>query len=119
MDPEDPVSIIHQKISNEEHYSWQYLLSDYALENGRLYFNNKLYLPNQESLCHRIVQESHDQPMTRHSGVAKTYEILQQQYYWPKMIDSICQYIRNCHVCSSAKPARDRQRELLPLFVPY
>ena len=57
--------------------------------------------------------------MTGHLEVAKTYEILQWQYYWPKMIDSVCQYIRNCHVCSRAKPARNRQANLLPLPVPY
>ena len=45
MDPEDPLFVISQKISNEEHHSHQYLLSDYSLKNGRLYFNNKL-LPN-------------------------------------------------------------------------
>ena len=77
MDPEDPMFVISQKISNAEHHSQQYLLSNYSLKNGRLYFNNKLFLPNQEPLRHRILQESHDQPMTGHPGVAKTYEILQ------------------------------------------
>ena len=57
--------------------------------------------------------------MTGHSGDTKTYETFQRQYYWPKMIDSVRQYIRNCHVCSRAKPARDRQSKLLPLSVPY
>ena len=51
INSEDVVFVISKKISNREHYSWQYLLSDYVLENGCLYFNNKLYLPNQESLC--------------------------------------------------------------------
>ena len=46
MNPEDPVFVISQKISNREHHSCQYLLSDYTLENERLYFNNKLFLPN-------------------------------------------------------------------------
>ena len=81
MDPEDPVFVISQKISNREHHSCQYLFSNYFLENGRLYFNNKLFLPNQEPLRYRILLESHDQPMTGHPGIAKIYEILQQQYY--------------------------------------
>ena len=118
MDSEDPVFVIRQKISNGEHHSCQYSLSDYSLENERLYFNNKLFLPNQEPLCHRILQESYDQPMAGHPGVTKIYEILQRQYR-PKMIDSVSQYIKNCHVCSRAKPARDRQSKLLPLPVPY
>ena len=77
MDPEDPVFVISQKISNGKHHSQQHLLSDYSLKNERLYFNNKLFLSNQEPLRHRILQESHNQPMTGHPGVAKTYKILQ------------------------------------------
>ena len=42
MNPEDPVFVIRQKISNRKHHSCQYLLSDYFLENRRPYFNNKL-----------------------------------------------------------------------------
>ena len=76
IDPKDPVFVISQKICNREHHGWQYLFSDYFPENGRLYFNNKLFMPNQEPLCHWILQKSYDQPMTRHPGVAKTYEIL-------------------------------------------
>ena len=52
MNPENPVFVISQKISNREHHSCQYLLSDYFLENECLYFNNKLFLPNQEPLRH-------------------------------------------------------------------
>ena len=115
----DPISVISQNISNKKHHSWQYLLSDYSLENSRLYFNNKLFLPNQEPLCHRILLESHDKPMTRHPGVARKYEILQRQYYKPTMIDSVCQYIRNCHVCSRAQPARNKQGELVLPSVPH
>ena len=48
INTEDSMFVISQKISNEEHHSWQCLLSNYTLENGRLYFNNKLFLPNQE-----------------------------------------------------------------------
>ena len=48
-----------------------------------------------------------------------TYEILRQKYYWPKMIDSVRQYIGNCYVCSRAKPARNRQKVLFLLPVPH
>ena len=56
--------------------------------------------------------------MTGHPGVARAYEILQRSYYWPMMVNSLRQYIRNCHTCSRAKPARNRQGELLPFLVP-
>ena len=55
MDPENPVFVISQKISNGEHHSCQYLFLDYSLENRCLYFNNKLFLPNKEPLRHWIL----------------------------------------------------------------
>ena len=115
IDPENLVAIISQMIMNRECHSCQYSLSDYFLDNRRLYHHGKLYLPNHKSLCLRILQESHHQPMTGHPGVARTYEILQRSYYWPTMVNSLRQYIRNCHTCSRAKPARNRQGKILPL----
>ena len=56
--------------------------------------------------------------MTGHTGVVRTNEILQCSYCWPTMVNSLRQYIRNCHTCSRAKPARNSQGELLPLPVP-
>ena len=117
IDPEDHVAIISQMIMNRLHHSRQYSLSDYSLDNRCFYHHGKLYLPNHESLRLRILQESYDQPMTGHPGVASTYEIFQRSYYWPKMVNSVRHYIRNCHTCSRAKPARNKQKELLPLPV--
>ena len=81
VNPEDPVAIISQTIMNEERHSRQCSLSDYFLDNGRFHHHGKLYLPNQKLLRLRILWESHDQPMTGHPGVARTYEILQHLYY--------------------------------------
>ena len=50
IDPKDPVANISQMITNGEHHSRQYSLSDYFLDNGHSYYHGKLYLPSQESL---------------------------------------------------------------------
>ena len=118
IDPKNPMAIISQMIMNRERHSRQYSLSDYSLDNRCFYHHGKLYLPSQESLRLRILQESYNQPMTGHPGVARTYEILQHSYYRPKMVNLVRQYIRNCHTCSRAKPAKDRQRELFIFPVP-
>ena len=56
--------------------------------------------------------------MAGHTKIAKTHDLLSHWYYWPKMVNIIWQYIRNCHVCSQAKPACDCQGELLSLPMP-
>ena len=76
IDPKNPVAIISQMIMNGERHTCQYSLSDYFLDNRCFYHHGKLYLPNQELLRLQILQESHNQPMTRHPRVARTYEIL-------------------------------------------
>lgn len=118
LDPEDLVAKIIQQILSGTRHNREISLSDCTLEDGCLYHHGKLWIPSDDSLRLRLVQEAHSQPMASHPGIAKTYEILQRDYYWPKMIESVRQYIRNCHTCSRAKPARDRQGELLPLSIP-
>ena len=80
VDPEESVAIISRMILNEKRHSCQYSLSDYSLDNGCFYHHDKLYLPNQVSLRLQIMQETHNQAMTGHPGVARTYEILQHSY---------------------------------------
>ena len=108
MDSKDPVAIISQIITSRVHYSHHNLLLDYSLKNKRLYYCGKLYLPNKDSLHLYILQESYNQLMAGYPGVAKTYKILQCSNYWPKMVETLCQYIRNCYVCARVKLASDQ-----------
>ena len=105
-------------ITNRVQHSCYYSLSDYFLENRSFYNHSKRYQPNIESLHIQVLQESHDQLMSGHPGIAKIYKIFQRSYYWPKMMETIYQYIRNCHICTIAKPARNRQRKPLPFPIP-
>lgn len=46
------------------------------------------------------------QSKTNHRGIAETYEILKQRYYWPRMKNDINEYINNCLICQTAKYSR-------------
>ena len=107
MNFENLVAIISQMITNRVHHSCHYLLSDYSLGNRHFYHHNKLYLPNKDSLHFNVLQESYDQSIAGHPGVAKNYEILQHLYYRPRIVEIVRQYIRNCHVCARAKLAKN------------
>ena len=108
INSKDQITVISQKITNRVYCSCHYLLSNYFLENRHLYYYGKLYLPNIELLCFWVLQEPYDQSIAGHPGVAKIYKILQRSYYWPKIIETIRQYIRNCHICARVKLARNR-----------
>ena len=57
--------------------------------------------------------------MVERPRVARTYKILQYLYYQPKTIDSMHQYIRNCHTCLIVKLARNKLAELLSLLINF
>ena len=50
IDSKDLVAVISQIIIDRAHYSYHYSLSNYFLENKRLYHYGKLYQPNIKSV---------------------------------------------------------------------
>ena len=93
--------------------------NDWKLENGLLQYKNRLFVPGTNNLRTHLIHEAHDQVSTAHPGQNKTIRILRSRYYWPKMSDTIRQYIRNCAACQRATVPRDKTPGLLqPLPIP-
>jgi hypothetical protein len=66
-----------------------------------------------------VLDAVHRTPLTGHPGTAKMLFFLQKTYYWPRMDQSVKQYLRNCHECQRTKPFNDTYNGLLnPLSVP-
>ena len=57
-------------------------------------------MTEDDNLQLHLFQEVYDQAMAGYIKIAKTHDLLSQWYYWPKMVNIIWQYIRNCHICS-------------------
>ena len=51
------------------------------LIDGRVYFKNKMFVPDVGQLKFRFIQKFHDDPIARHANKTKTYEILNPYYY--------------------------------------
>ena len=45
------------------------------------------------------MQEHHDTAGMGYPQRAKSLELLQRKYYWPRLRKDIMRYIRNCHTC--------------------
>ena len=94
-------------------------LSETKLVDGRIYFRNRMFVPNVGQLRFRFIQKSHDDPAARHPGKTKTYEILNRYYYWPEIIDDVKRFVKNCYGCRKSKTTRDKYHGVLkPLPVP-
>ena len=57
-----------------------------------------------------IISSHHDSPVTGHPGYQKTQELIEQQYYWPRLASDVCTYVAQCDHCtrfkgSNTKPA--------------
>jgi len=78
---------------------------------GYLLYRNKLCVSTNSQLG--LLREIHDQPMVGHPGIAKTVEIVQQNYCWPGIKNTVEKYIDNCHICHRSKASRDKYKGLL------
>ncbi|RAL59221.1 hypothetical protein DID88_006676 [Monilinia fructigena] len=86
---------------------------------GRLMFRNRLWVPQDERLRTRMIQDVHDSKLCGHPGRENTTQILSRQYFWPQMSNDVRRFVRNCDSCGRNKAWRDiRQGFLKPLPIP-
>jgi hypothetical protein len=66
-----------------------------------------------------LIREAHVPKIFAHPGQNKVIKMLEREYYWPQLKQSVRRYIRNCHECRRNKIPRDKTPGLLhPLPVP-
>jgi len=63
----------------------------------------KLFVPSP--LVLDLIKQAHVPPTSAHLGVAKTLERLKRYYYWPKMSQTVYNFVTSCESCKQNKPA--------------
>jgi len=88
-------------------------------QEGQVWYWGKRYVPENDQLWLRLIQEHHDTALARHPGRAMTFDLLDRQYYWKDMRRQVDQYVWNCHNCQRARTSRHAMFGVLhPLPVP-
>ena len=88
------------------------------IKNELLYKEERLWVFNLDYLRLNVIRQVHDQITVEHFDYARTFRLINQNYYWPRMNKSIKRYVRNCHVCRRAKISRDKYNDKLnSLFI--
>ena len=96
---------------------WEaFFLSDSKLIDGRIYFRDKMFVPNVGQLKFRFIQKFHDDPTAGHPGKTKTYEILNRYYYWPWIINDVKRFVKNCYGCRKSKTFKNKYHGVLKLL---
>ena len=94
-------------------------LAECVEDDGRLFYQDRLYVPDDSSLKAELLRRCHDAPASGHTGRAKTYELLSREFYWPGMLAYVSQWVEKCRTCRRSNPYREgHQGRLEPLPVP-
>ena len=65
--------------------------------------SGRMYVPDNDSLCMHIISSHHDSPIAGHPGYQKTQELIEWQYYWPRLAMDIRSYVARCDRCTRFK----------------
>ena len=66
---------------------------------GLLLLDDKIYVPDTSELRLRILQYKHDHLISSHFGQNRTMELVQHEYIWPKLCESVKSYVKSCTTC--------------------
>ncbi len=91
----------------------------FTVRDSLIYKQTRLYIPAAVALINLLLEEYHDSKSACHRGVDKTYNLLIQHYYWPRMYKNIESYIQSCEICQQNKvsnrvPAGLLQQPIIP-----
>ena len=89
---------------------------EFCVLQNKLYYTRKgrtqLYFP-QGDFRELIMKECHDVRYASHSGVKKTTELIQRDFYWPTLLQDVVVYVYSCEECQRNKPSNQRKAGLL------
>jgi hypothetical protein len=74
----------------------------YHLHDGFLFRADKLCVPDS-SIRLLLLQESHMGGLMGHFGREKTYLLLSDHFYWPRMRHDVERFVQRCTTCHMAK----------------
>ena len=72
-------------------------------KDQHLWYQGKIWIPNDKRPKTSLIRKCHDDPLAGHGGTKKTTELVNRQYYWLGMRESIKRYVKNCNMCQRSK----------------
>ncbi|SJK99925.1 uncharacterized protein ARMOST_03236 [Armillaria ostoyae] len=62
-------------------------------KDGLLYYDKRIYVPRDHTLCGEIISHCHDHIMAEHPEIKKTKKLVLRDYWWPKLKRDIETYV--------------------------
>ena len=76
------------------------------IKDGLLYRRGMLWILEDGNLKKRILESEYDTKIAGYMGQDKTIKLIQQNFWWPKMIEKIINFVRSCPKCQKNKTAQ-------------
>jgi hypothetical protein len=67
--------------------------------DGVVWFKDRLVVPKDFELCHKIMDESHCSRYSIHPGTNKMYQDLKKNFWWTRIKREITKYVTECDTC--------------------
>jgi hypothetical protein len=81
--------------------------------DGVIYRNGRIYVPNSQEICDRILHNHHYSPDVGHPGIHQLLELVKGTFWWLMIKTDVKQYVKGCKQCQKNKSIR--KREHVPL----
>lgn len=86
---------------------------------GLWMLGHKIVVPKSKELRTWILEACHDNDLSGHVGINKTYDLVSRHFHWEGMRDDVSQYVRHCDACQLSKPSTKAYGgKLQPLPIP-
>ena len=100
-----------QALEKEDGITWK--------EDGVVYMDGRIYIPNNKKIREEILKENHDLVDVRHPGQQMMLKLLKRNYWWPGLKEDIKRYIQEYFKCQQNKVQHQRKAgKLHPLEIP-
>jgi hypothetical protein len=83
-------------------------------KDGIIYYHEKIYVPRNEELREKIISLHHDTFLSGHPGEYCTQELIEQNYWWPRLGNQVKRFVQTCEPCQRTKIKRYRPGQLHP-----
>jgi len=65
--------------------------------------DGRIYIPNNQKIKEKILQENHDLVDIGYPGQQQMMELIKRNYWWLEIKDDIKKYIQGCFKCQQNK----------------
>jgi len=97
-----------QALEKQDGLTWE--------EDGVVYIERRIYIPNNKRIMEEILKENHDSVDVGHPGQHRMLELLKRTYWLPELKEDVKKYIQRCFKCQQNKVQHQRKAGELHLL---